>query len=413
MSKVNGKGLVPELRFPEFRDTSGWNQTRLAEFNDLVHGDGDWILSKDISTHGQYQIVQLGNIGFGEFIEKPMKTITKEKFTEINGTKIEKGDLLINRMVDSNLYCCIFDKKGSFVTSVDVCWIRENHSINNYFLMNLILNHSSQNNLLSLSSGSGRVRISKKNLFEKFYFFLPGNQEQEKIADCLSSLDELITAHTQKHQTLQSYKKGLMQNLFPAEGRTVPALRFPEFEDAGEWEFKPLAKIAENLDSERVPITSKDRVKGDVPYYGASGIIDYVQGYIFDESLLCISEDGANLVARVYPVAFSISGKTWVNNHAHVLKFQNPCSQVIVENYLNFVSLEGYLTGMAQPKLNRTKLNIIPIPISNKEEQQKIAESLSSVDKLITAQAQKIEALKVHKKGLMQQLFPAISESGV
>ncbi len=192
---------------------------------------------------------------------------------------------------------------------------------------------------------------------------------------------------------------------------SVPKLRFPEFLDAGEWDIKSLRDIAQNLDSQRVPITESDRVKGNIPYYGASGVIDYVKDYIFDEDLLCISEDGANLVARTYPIAFSISGKTWVNNHAHVLKFKTVCTQVIIENYLNSISLVNFLTGMAQPKLNRAKLDIIPIPLPSFPEQQKIADCLSSIDDRITAETQKLDTLKAHKKGLMQQLFPAEGET--
>ncbi|MBF0436024.1 MAG: restriction endonuclease subunit S [Magnetococcales bacterium] len=190
-----------------------------------------------------------------------------------------------------------------------------------------------------------------------------------------------------------------------------PKLRFPEFRDAGGWSIKLLGNVCENLDSKRVPITETDRIKGDIPYYGASGVIDHVKHYIFDDDLLCISEDGANLVARTYPVAFSISGKTWVNNHAHVLKFADGYAKVIVENHLNSISLENFLTGMAQPKLNRAKLDVIPIPLPGAAEQQKIADCLSSLDELITAHTQKLVTLKDHKKGLMQQIFPAEGET--
>ncbi len=193
--------------------------------------------------------------------------------------------------------------------------------------------------------------------------------------------------------------------------KNIPKLRFPQFVNSGEWGKKTLKELAENLDNKRVPITSNVRSKGDIPYYGASGIVDYVNDYIFDEELLCISEDGANLVARTYPIAFSISGKTWVNNHAHVLKFQNKYTQVIVENYLNSIKLDDFLTGMAQPKLNKAMLDIIPIPISPKpKEQEKIADCLSSIDSLITVQSQKIELLKEHKNGLLQNLFPKDGE---
>jgi type I restriction enzyme S subunit len=235
----------------------------------------------------------------------------------------------------------------------------------------------------------------------------PNPKEQQKIADCLSSIDELITAESQKNDAFKDHKKGLMQKLFPADGETEPKLRFPEFQDCGEWVEKSLGIVANNLDNKRVPITKENRKQGKVPYYGASGIIDFVEGYIYNESLLCISEDGANLLDRVYPIAFSIQGKTWVNNHAHVLKFEHMYTQIIIENYLNHISLEDYLTGMAQPKLNRSKLDSIKLILpTDPKEQQKIADCLSSVDELITAQGEKIESLKQHKKGLMQQLFP-------
>ena len=115
---------------------------------------------------------------------------------------------------------------------------------------------------------------------------------------------------------------------------------------------KSLGSICVNLDNRRIPITKKDRTEGKIPYYGASGIVDYVNEYIFDEDLLLVSEDGANLLARTYPIAFPISGKTWVNNHAHVLKFEDACTQKFVEHYLNSVSLDSFVSGMAQPKLN-------------------------------------------------------------
>lgn len=238
-------------------------------------------------------------------------------------------------------------------------------------------------------------------------------KEQQKIADCLSSIDELIDAENRKLKALEKYKKGLMQKLFPAEGKTLPEWKFPEFRGKSEWRIKPLGKICTNYDSRRIPITEKDRVKGEIPYIGASGVIDYINDFIFDEDLLCVSEDGANLVARTYPIAFSISEKTWVNNHAHVLKFSHKYTQDIVESYLNMINLQDFLTGMAQPKLNRAKLDIIPIPLPEEEEQQKIAGCLSDVDTMITEQSNKVEQLKTHKKGLMQGLFPSLEEADV
>lgn len=191
----------------------------------------------------------------------------------------------------------------------------------------------------------------------------------------------------------------------------LPKLRFPEFREVGEWEVRNLGRVADNLDNRRVPITSGERVAGIIPYYGASGVVDYVKGFIFDEDLLCVSEDGANLVARTYPIAFPISGKTWVNNHAHVLRFQNLFTQKFVEVYLNSIKLDDFITGMAQPKLNKAMLDSIPIPWPTIPEQQRIADCLTSLDELITLEAQQLDTLKTHKNGLMQQLFPAEGET--
>ena len=142
------------------------------------------------------------------------------------------------------------------------------------------------------------------------------------------------------------------------------------------WAYKKLGDIYENLDSKRIPITQSKRASGDIPYYGASGIVDYVADYIFDEDLLLVSEDGANLLARTYPIAFSITGKTWVNNHAHVLRFAEKTTQFFVEYYLNSISLEPYVSGMAQPKLNQKSLNSIIIPVPPLAEQKRIVEIL-------------------------------------
>jgi len=190
----------------------------------------------------------------------------------------------------------------------------------------------------------------------------------------------------------------------------VPRLRFPEFRDAGEWEVSTIGKKCEILNNLRCPITSSDREKGDYPYYGASGIVDYVKDYIFDERLLLIGEDGAKWGA-FEKTAFLAEGKYWVNNHAHVLRTKG-VSAVFLENYLVMLDINPFITGAAPPKLTLQSLKSIPIPVVKKpKEQQKIADCLSSIDALITAYSQKLEALKVHKKGIMQQLFPREGET--
>ncbi|MEY3499199.1 MAG: hypothetical protein RL308_868 [Bacteroidota bacterium] len=196
-------------RFPD------WEEKRLATINNFVQGDGDWILSENITKEEKYSIIQLGNIGLGEFIDKEMKTLSEDDFKKIKGTLIKRGDILLNRMVDDDkLNVCVFKYDGNYVTSVDVCWIRFGDGINNLFLMYLLITRENQKKLLSLSSGSGRVRISKKNFFEKFSFQLPCLEEQQKIASFLSAIDDKIEAVNQQIIKSQTFKKGLLQQMF-------------------------------------------------------------------------------------------------------------------------------------------------------------------------------------------------------
>lgn len=215
------KGIMQKIFNQEirFKDDNGndypkWTEAKLSDFKKLIHGDGDWILSNDLSKEGKHKLIQLGNIGYGVYKEKDLKTISAEKFIELKGTPIKKGDLLINRMVDSNLYCCILDKDGDYITSVDVCWIRDNDILNNYFLMSVLLFEKNQNKLLNLSSGSGRVRISKYNLFNEFYFMLPSFEEQTKIANFISAIDNKINQVVIQLEKTNDFKKGLLQQMF-------------------------------------------------------------------------------------------------------------------------------------------------------------------------------------------------------
>ena len=132
----------------------------------------------------------------------------------------------------------------------------------------------------------------------------------------------------------------------------------------------------------RKPITSGLRDAGNIPYYGASGIVDYVKDYIFDGDFLLVSEDGANLLARNTPIAFSISGKSWVNNHVHVLKFDTYVERKYVEHYLNSIDLAPYISGAAQPKLNKKSLESINIPNPVYEEKSRIVTVLDTFDAL-------------------------------
>lgn len=386
MNNMTNK-LIPDLRFPEFANDGEWLEGILE--NITIAESSSIALNKlELKKEG-YPVYGADSIvGFIDSYQHNDNYISVVK----DGSGVGRLNLVQQK---STILGTLIALKSKDVKKYELNWI--------YYFLNTI-------DFTSYIKGAGIPHIYYSD-YKNEKVLLPNPKEQQKIASCLSSLDEAISAHTDKLTTLKTYKKGLMQNLFPEDGEKIPKLRFKEFEKDGDWVEYSLGDIAENLDYKRVPITSNQREKGNVPYYGASGIIDYVKGYIYDEKLLCISEDGANLIDRSYPIAFTINGKTWVNNHAHVLKFENENTQILVENYINSINIEDFLTGMAQPKLNRGKLDIIPISLPiNPKEQQKIAETLSTLDEIIKEQTTKIDQLKSHKKGLIQGLFPRISK---
>ena len=206
---------------------------------------------------------------------------------------------------------------------------------------------------------------------EKFQIPLPPlsvQQEIVRILDKFTQLEAELEAELDYRKRQYEYYRN---KLLSYEGNEV--------------EWKTLDQISENLDSKRQPITSGLRTSGKIPYYGASGIVDYVEDYIFDGDFLLISEDGANLLARNTPIAFSVSGKIWVNNHAHILKFRTYEERRFIEFYLNKTDLTPYISGAAQPKLNKKNLNSIKIPIPPLEEQQRIVTILDKFDTLVNS----------------------------
>ena len=199
------------------------------------------------------------------------------------------------------------------------------------------------------------------------------------------------------------------RNMSTEENSRTPQLRFPGF--TGEWKEKKLGDVTNNEDNKRCPIARMNRKDGVYPYYGANGIQDYVDDYIFDGDYLLVGEDGSVLSKENSPVIHWASGKFWVNNHAHVLSQKGNVNLKFVSYNLSTIKIQGLVTGIPL-KLNQENLNNISLPIPSKPaEQQKIANCLSELDALITAQGQKVEALKEKKKGLMQQMFPQDGET--
>ena len=239
------------------------------------------------------------------------------------------------------------------------------------------------------ADGMNSKRISKEKVLD-YEFELPSIEEQKVLAEKLWAAYEVKQSYLNMIETTEEMVKSQFTEMFG----TI---------DDPKCKTDYLPSISENLDSRRVPIKSGSRKKGKYPYYGASGIVDYVADFIFDENILLISEDGANLKDRVTPIAFSSSGKVWVNNHAHVLKFEDAALQLFVEYYFNFNKIDSYLTGTAQPKLNQDKLNSIPIPIPNKEYLHKFVTIAQQADKSISELRNSIDAIDKVIKSLINE----------
>ena len=174
-----------------------------------------------------------------------------------------------------------------------------------------------------------------------------------------------------------------------------------------EWTSCTLQDAVDFLDGQRKPLESADRAKkqGQYPYYGASGIIDYIDDYIFDEPLLLLGEDGANILNRSTPLCFIAKGKYWVNNHAHVMRPKNGHNIKFLCELLESLDYTRYNTGTAQPKLNQEKCRGIALVLPIYEEQCRIADFLSSLDQKSDREQANLDCLLLLKRGMMQQLF--------
>ncbi len=248
-------------------------------------------------------------------------------------------------------------------------------------------------------TGAAIPHLDKEAMYQ-LQFPLPPLPEQRRIVALLDqTFAAIATAKANAEKNLQNARalfESHLQSVFTRRGSG--------------WVEKTVDTLSTNLDSKRIPITKSNRKAGSYPYYGASGIVDYVADYIFEGDALLVSEDGANLLMRSTPIAFSVSGKYWVNNHAHILKFENMATQRFVEFYLESLKLDEYIRGAAQPKLTQKALNSIPIPIPTTfEEQARIVENLDSLYKetqrFSSIYERKLAALDELKKSLLHQAF--------
>ena len=238
-----------------------------------------------------------------------------------------------------------------------------------------------QGKIYNLKKGSGVPHVYPKDLALLTIPILPLETQQKivKILDKFTELEATLEAELALRKRQYQYYRDFLLDFDNQIGGAIADGYKGRLKDVV---WKTLGEVCENLDSMRKPITSNFRKAGNVPYYGASGIVDYVEDFILDGDYLLVSEDGANLLARKTPIAFSVSGKIWVNNHAHILKFRTYAERRFIEFYLNNIDISMYISGAAQPKLNKQNLNKIRIPIPPLPEQKKIVAILDKFDTL-------------------------------
>ncbi len=242
---------------------------------------------------------------------------------------------------------------------------------------------------------------------------LPPLSEQKRIVKFLdeefSKIETLKTnAETNLKNAKELFETTLEKELNPLSRHSERSEESSAELPSG-WEWKTLDEFSTNLDAKRKPVTKKNRVNGNYPYYGASGIVDYVDSYIYDGKYLLISEDGANLVARSTPIAFIAEGKFWVNNHAHIIETMNEATLQYLVYFFENLDLSPYVKGMAQPKLSQDSLYKIQIPLPPLSVQKEIVARLDklseNVKRLEANYKQIIANCDELKKSILKKTF--------
>lgn len=288
------------------------------------------------------------------------------------------------------------------------------------FLMQKIKLPELKRYFFSVANGSTRYGLTIGDIEKARISYPTSLSEQRKIARILSTVDAVIEKTEAAIAKYKAIKQGMMADLFTRGIDLATGKLRPRYEDAPEmykptelgwvpkeWEVKMVNEVSENLDGKRRPIKESDRslMQGTIPYYGASGIIDYVNDFIFDESLILLGEDGENVVSRNLPLAFIINGKTWVNNHAHVLKPASDIDIVYLTEYLEHLDYSDIVSGSAQPKITQNTLNKKLVKKPSFGEQIIISKRMGSINRSILKEL--IIKSKYHqlKQSLMSDLL--------
>jgi type I restriction enzyme S subunit len=255
-------------------------------------------------------------------------------------------------------------------------------------------------------TGSTRAGFAQSK-FEKLPFPVPSYEEQQGISEVLSTVDHAIQRTDEIITKIERLWKGLMQVLLTKgighnDFRDSEIGRIPK-----EWELTTLAEVAQIHDSKRIPLSEMERGgrKGGYPYCGANGIIDYIDAYIFQGEFLLLAEDGGDY-GEFGNSTYIMTGKFWVNNHAHVLQANlSRTTNLFLRNVLNFLDLNRYIVGSTRKKLNQESMKQIKLPLPPLGEQQEINSILTKVDTALRTEFEETKRLERIKQGLMEELL--------
>ena len=405
------KAVVPRLRFPEFRDAGPWEVKRL----------GDESIAKFIRDTAPRSDLHPETYVSTENMLPDFGGIAQASSLPASGTikQYRQQDILIANIRPYLKKVWQADRNGT--ASNDVIVVRPSSDICPRYLGILL---ASDTFISYVMAGAKGLKMPRGDiaLIKQYPVGLPTKiAEQQKIADCLSSLDELIELEAKKLEALQAHKKGLMQQLFPREGETTPRLRFPEFRDAGPWEVKRLGEVVSITGGGTPSRSRKDFWNGNIPWVSSSDVSDEsihelkITRWITSEAVSSsatkiVPENSILLVSRVGVGKVAISRIPVCTSQDFTNLTPLRDDFIFLGYYLSAWAnvLKSFGQGMAIQGFKKQDIGnlAIPLPDANSGEQQKIADCLSSLDELIELQAKQLEALQTHKKGLMQQLFP-------
>ena len=406
--------LIPEFRFPEFKDSGEWDVKTLGEV--LIKN------SKKNKNQKYSQVESVSNkFGFIKQDEYFKNRRVASKDTS-NYYVIKKGYFAYNpSRIDVGSLAYKHNDEISIISPLYVSFKANNELINDYFLLSFFNSVTFTKQMIF--EGGVRNTLNYDNLIQS-KIPIPTIQEQQRIASCLSSLDEVIEAHSKKLELLKDHKKGLLQNLFPQEGETVPKLRFPEFEGDGEWDTKTLDELGELVNG--LTYSPKDvRNEGLLVLRSSNiqnGIIDfndcvYVRSDIKGANLsrpkdilICVRNGSKRLIGKNAIIPENIPLAT---HGAFMTVFRASNPDFVFQLFQSDAYDRQVKADLGATINSINGKNFIKYEFavpSNPQEQQKIASCLSAVDELITAQQEKIDELQQHKKGLMQGLFPKIND---